>query len=118
MDCSALASPRFEGREGKELGTDIYNVLNSVYCQGATAVSNLSKLCIVAGKHCWLLNIDIVILECSAGSLYDIISLAVKAALFDTQVCSVKFRISGIHNIFQKIDSEEDFPSKNVWCPL
>ena len=90
IDCSALASPRFEGREGKELGTEIYNALVSVYCQGAVT-SNLEKLCIVSGKHCWLLNVDIVILECAGGSLYDVISLAIKAALFDTHVSQYSF---------------------------
>lgn len=119
IDCSALASPRFEGREGKELQTDIYNVLNSVYCQGSAAVSNLSQLCIVEGRHCWLLNIDIVILECVGGSLYDVISLAVKAALYNTQIPSVEYdaeseEIHVCNDVTQCLENWFDWES----CPI
>ncbi|XP_075246430.1 LOW QUALITY PROTEIN: exosome complex exonuclease RRP42-like [Convolutriloba macropyga] len=121
IDCSALASPRFEGREGKELGVEIYNALKSVYCEGAAAISNLNSLCILPSKHCWLLNIDIVILDCSAGSLYDVISLAVKAALHDTKIPAVEVDSESgeIHvesETWQCLDSEGWFNWES--CPL
>ena len=39
---------------------------------------------LLPGKASWILHIDILILECG-GNLFDAVSVAVKAALFDTR---------------------------------
>ncbi|GLH08754.1 Exosome complex component RRP42 [Gryllus bimaculatus] len=83
VDCSANATPAFEGRGGEELGTEISNSLSRAY-QSSYAF-DLTTLCILPGQQCWKLYIDILILECG-GNLFDAVSLAVKAALHNTRV--------------------------------
>lgn len=83
VDCSANATPDFEGRGGEDLAVEISNTLSSAY--HSPKVFDLRKLCIVKGKKCWKLYVDILLLECG-GNLFDAVSLAVKAALWNTQV--------------------------------
>lgn len=87
VDCSANATPDFEGRGGEDLAIKIANTLSAAY-QSPFAF-DLRKLCIVKGRKCWKFFIDILILECG-GNLYDAVSLAVKASLWNTQVPLIK----------------------------
>ncbi|XP_074660064.1 exosome complex component RRP42-like [Tubulanus polymorphus] len=82
-DCSANATPEFEGRGGEELAVEISNVLMRAYDTPASL--DYKSLCVIPGQQCWVLYIDIVLLECG-GNLFDVASLAVKAALFDTKI--------------------------------
>ncbi|KAK4876762.1 hypothetical protein RN001_009268 [Aquatica leii] len=83
VDCSANATPDFEGRGGEDLAMEIMNSLTNAY--KSTKAFNLSKLCILKGRKCWKLMVDILLLECG-GNLYDAVSLAVKAALWHTEI--------------------------------
>ncbi|KAM9383756.1 exosome complex component RRP42 [Pholidichthys leucotaenia] len=83
VDCSANATPEFEGRGGEELGTELSNTLYKVF-NNKNSVA-LKSLCISAGEHCWVLYVDVLLLQCD-GNLYDAISVAVKAALFNTKI--------------------------------
>ncbi|VEN51068.1 unnamed protein product [Callosobruchus maculatus] len=87
VDCSANATPDFEGRGGEELAAEISNCLSSAYSSSLSF--DLTKLCIVKGRKCWKLYVDILILECG-GNLFDAISIAVKVALWNTQVPKVR----------------------------
>lgn len=87
VDCSANATPDFEGRGGENLAVQIANTLSAAY--RSPVAFDLKRLCIVKGRKCWKFFVDILILECG-GNLYDAISLAVKAALWNTQVPSIK----------------------------
>lgn len=87
VDCSANATPAFEGRGGEELGTEISNALATSYQSSQTF--DLTALCILPGQQCWKLYVDILILECG-GNLFDAVSLAVKAALHNVRVPRVK----------------------------
>uniref|UniRef100_A0A1B6LN19 Ribosomal RNA-processing protein 42 n=1 Tax=Graphocephala atropunctata TaxID=36148 RepID=A0A1B6LN19_9HEMI len=80
VDCSANATPAFEGRGGEDLATEISNSLARAY-----TLFPLEKLCILQGLQCWKLYADILVLECG-GNLFDAVSLAVKAALHNTRV--------------------------------
>ncbi len=42
------------------------------------------------GRFAWVLFVDVVILECSSGNLYDCIGLAAKAALLTTKIPVVR----------------------------
>ncbi|ELT89253.1 hypothetical protein CAPTEDRAFT_159382 [Capitella teleta] len=79
VDCSANATPAFEGRGGEDLATEIASLLDlSVHL-------DLEALCIISGKQCWLLYVDVLILECG-GNLFDAVALAVKSALHQTRI--------------------------------
>uniref|UniRef100_U5ES28 Ribosomal RNA-processing protein 42 n=1 Tax=Corethrella appendiculata TaxID=1370023 RepID=U5ES28_9DIPT len=83
VDCSANATPEFEGRGGEELAMEISNTLSKAY--HSNQVFDLERLCIMQRQQCWKLFVDILILECG-GNLYDAVSLAVKAALYNTKI--------------------------------
>jgi len=83
VDCSANASPAFEGKGGDNLAADISRALTRAYA--SPEVLNLEELCILAGKTCWILYVDILVLEVG-GNLYDAVSMAVKAAIFSTRI--------------------------------
>jgi len=87
VDCSANATPSFEGRGGEELANEISNVLALAY-QSPEAM-DLTQLSILPHKKCWKLYVDILILECG-GNLFDAIAAAVKAALYSTEIPKVK----------------------------
>ncbi|NXP36735.1 EXOS7 protein, partial [Leiothrix lutea] len=86
VDCSSN-SPELEGRGGEELGTDIANTLYRVFsCENSV---DLKSLCINPKEHCWVLYVDVLLLECG-GNIFDAISIAVKAALFNTRIPKVR----------------------------
>ncbi|XP_014218460.1 exosome complex component RRP42 [Copidosoma floridanum] len=87
VDCSANATPSFEGRGGEELANEISSVLAFAY-QSPDAM-DLSQLSILPYKKCWKLFVDILILECG-GNLFDTVGAAVKAALYSTEIPKVK----------------------------
>ncbi|XP_039192048.1 exosome complex component RRP42 isoform X1 [Crotalus tigris] len=87
VDCSANATPEFEGRGGEELGTEIANTLYRIFNNESSI--DLKTLCINPRQHCWILYVDVLLLECG-GNLFDAISIAVKAALFNTRIPKVR----------------------------
>ena len=54
---SAIASPDFEGRGGETVEEKLSSVLTTAYESSV----DLSKLCILPGKKCWCLYIDILV---------------------------------------------------------
>ncbi|XP_005348215.1 exosome complex component RRP42 isoform X1 [Microtus ochrogaster] len=87
VDCSANATPEFEGRGGDDLGTEIANTLYRIFNNKSSI--DLRSLCISPQEHCWVLYVDVLLLECG-GNLFDAISIAVKAALFNTRIPRVR----------------------------
>ncbi|XP_032017726.1 exosome complex component RRP42 isoform X2 [Hylobates moloch] len=87
VDCSASATPEFEGRGGDDLGTEIANTLYRIFNNKSSV--DLKTLCIGPREHCWVLYVDVLLLECG-GNLFDAISIAVKAALFNTRIPRVR----------------------------
>ncbi|XP_076850138.1 exosome complex component RRP42 isoform X2 [Brachyhypopomus gauderio] len=87
VDCSANATPEFEGRGGEELGVELSNTLYKVF--GSRRSLDLRRLCICPGEHCWVLYVDVLLLQCD-GNLFDAMSIAIKAALFNTRIPSVR----------------------------
>ncbi|XP_070575089.1 exosome complex exonuclease RRP42-like [Ptychodera flava] len=86
VDCSANAAPEFEGRGGDDLATEISNTIQRIY-DNKKAV-DLKSLCIMPRETCWVIYIDVVILECG-GNLFDAVSVAIKAALHNTRIPNV-----------------------------
>ncbi|KAI2653096.1 Exosome complex component RRP42 [Labeo rohita] len=84
--CSANATPEFEGRGGEELGVELSNTLYKVFNNRHSV--DLRSLCICPGENCWVLYVDVLLLQCD-GNLFDAISIAIKAALFNTRIPKV-----------------------------
>uniref|UniRef100_A0A8V0Z0X7 Ribosomal RNA-processing protein 42 n=1 Tax=Gallus gallus TaxID=9031 RepID=A0A8V0Z0X7_CHICK len=58
VDCSANATPEFEGRGGEELGTEIASTLYRIFSSEGSV--DLKSLCINPGEHCWVLYVDVL----------------------------------------------------------
>ncbi|CAH0724683.1 unnamed protein product, partial [Brenthis ino] len=108
VDCSANATPEFEGRGGEQLANSISNMMQRAY--HSSDAFNLKQLCIFEGKQCWKLYVDILILECG-GNLCDAVSLAVKAALFNTRIPFVKAALMDGGNVDLQL-SDDPYDSK------
>lgn len=112
VDCSANATPEFEGRGGENLASSISNTMQRAY--HSSQAFDLKQLCIVEGKQCWKLYVDILILECG-GNLFDAVSLATKAALFNTRIPLVKALLMDGGNVdLQLSDDPYDFKFLDV----
>ncbi|EFN84575.1 Exosome complex exonuclease RRP42 [Harpegnathos saltator] len=83
VDCSANATPAFEGKGGEDLATEISNLLSLAY--RTPYAFDLKELCILPHKKCWKMYVDILILQCG-GNLFDAVGAAVKAALYNTEI--------------------------------
>lgn len=83
VDCSANATPAFEGRGGEELANELSGALTKAYL--SPHALDCTALCILPKYQCWKLYIDILILECG-GNLFDAVGLGVKAALRNTLI--------------------------------
>ncbi|XP_065161292.1 exosome complex component RRP42-like [Atheta coriaria] len=103
VDCSANATPDFEGRGGDNLATEISNCLTAAY--KSTTAFDTRVLCIMKGRKCWKLYIDILLLEC-AGNLFDAVSLAVKSALWDTRIPKIKSVTADGNKIDMEVSDE------------
>lgn len=114
VDCSANATPEFEGRGGEELGQDIALCLTTAF--NSKNALDLTSLCIVKQKLCWILYVDVVVLECGGGNVYDCASLAVKSALFDLKISKAKpiFSENGKVDFELSDDSIYDIQRLNV----
>ena len=56
---SANATPDFEGRGGEDLAVEISNSLAGAY--RSPEVFDLTKLCILKGRKCWKIFVDILV---------------------------------------------------------
>ncbi|KAL6623721.1 hypothetical protein ACP70R_033600 [Stipagrostis hirtigluma subsp. patula] len=112
VDCSPTASPSFEGRGSEELSTELSFALERCLMgvkSGAGAAIDLSSLVIVAGKVCWDLYIDGLVVS-SDGNLLDALAAAVKAALSDTCIPKVNVSLSAATDVEPEVDvSDEEF---------
>lgn len=87
VDCSANATPDFEGRGGEALATEVSRTLSKAYSD--PSVFDYSVLTGPDESFRWILYVDILILEVG-GNLFDAVSMAVKAALHSTIVPRIK----------------------------
>lgn len=116
VDCSATASPHLAGRGSETMEQEVLSVLNLLY--SSIDALNLTDLCIVKGESCWLLNIDVLFIQCG-GNLFDAASFALKAALHSTTMPDVSVAGEGIE---MELEISDD-PYK-VWklntsmCPI
>jgi exosome complex component RRP42 len=100
---SPVAGPALHGRAGEELAAELARALERAYhappgggeggggdaaaaaAAAAAAPLDLRQLSLVAGKAAWALTVDVLVLSAD-GAVLDALSLAVKAALADTEL--------------------------------
>jgi exosome complex component RRP42 len=111
VECSPVASPAFRGRGGEELAAELVGAIEKSYYMGPNSVASespidLSSLCILSGKSCWVLYVDALILDLD-GSVIDAISMACRAALQDTKIPKVEIQQEGDDADFEVDDDPE-----------
>ena len=115
VDCSANATPEFEGRGGEALATDLSKTLAKAYSD--PKVFDYASL--RGDGYSWILYIDILILEVG-GNLFDAVSMAVKAALHATII--PKVRVSTIDGGQPELELSDDPLDGNrldvTQCPI
>ncbi|CAH8505034.1 unnamed protein product [Schistosoma margrebowiei] len=79
VECYPTATHRCNEKAASELEERLKTTLQSTY---QSKFIDLSPLCIQRGRQCWVIYIDLLILE-GAGNLLDASSLVVKAALLN-----------------------------------
>lgn len=90
VDCTANASPEFEGRGGEAVATKIRLALAKTY--SSPKCFDLESLAVIPGRQVWVLYVDVLVLECG-GSLLDAVAIAVKAALYDLKIPKVSVAV-------------------------
>lgn len=115
VDCSANASPEFEGRGGESFANEIAEALHSAYNNKDTEEVILKKLLLLENQLCWLLYVDVVVLECQGGNAFDCASLAVKCALYDLKIpkATVSYNENGRADV--ELTSKNDDYDDDVW---
>jgi exosome complex component RRP42 len=59
VDCSAGASPEFEGRSGSDFSNSVSHTLAQLYDHSSAL--DFSSLCIIPNEHCWILYVDAIV---------------------------------------------------------
>ncbi|KAK9167300.1 hypothetical protein Scep_002491 [Stephania cephalantha] len=112
VDCSAIASPVFEGRGGEELSTELSVALQRCLLggkSGAGAGIDLLSLNVMEGKICWDLYIEGLVINAD-GNLLDALGAAIKAALSNTGIPKVNVAAEFSAEEQPEVDiSDEDF---------
>jgi len=113
VECCPSASPEFEGRGATALNVELGTVIQR-YLENNVAI-DLKQLSLVSGRQCWVLYVDALVLD-SSGNLFDALSIAVRAALSNTQIPKVKIIPSpdGTHELELDGDKAFSLPIDNV----
>jgi len=105
VECSPSAAREFEGRGAEELNGELAGLLQRIFDNKSAL--DLKKLCIIPGQRCWILYVDALVLD-SGGNLIDAISIASKAALFNTKIPKINL-VPGEHEQMEiEIDDESN----------
>ena len=117
VDCSPNAGLAFQGRGGQDLSNGICSHLSRIYNNHSSL--DLSQLCIVPGRHCWVVHVDVIMLE-YGGNLFDAVSIAVKAALHNIGVPKVSATAGdeGEYELNLPEDPSDVIKLKTSSCPV
>ncbi|GAM17782.1 hypothetical protein SAMD00019534_009570 [Acytostelium subglobosum LB1] len=112
VDCCPSASPEFEGKGAEYINVELAKQLERLLTQGNAL--DLASLCIVPGKYCWNLYIDAIVLD-SGGNLFDALSIATRAALYNTRLPQIKI-VQGEHEQveFEVSEDPESYSSVSI----
>jgi len=116
VECCPSASPEFEGRGGNELNVELATVIQRLL-NNPSAI-DLKKLCLLPGQRCWIIYVDALVLD-SGGNLFDALSIATRAALFNTTIPQVTVIPGEEHGDFElEIDPDKTFSIPTVNVPI
>jgi exosome complex component RRP42 len=85
VDCCPSASPEFDSRGVELLNIELARYMQKLFASRVRPAVDLAGLCLKPKFHCWALYVDVAVLG-SDGNLFDAISIACRAALWDTRL--------------------------------
>ncbi|KAJ3432875.1 EXOSOME COMPLEX EXONUCLEASE RIBOSOMAL RNA PROCESSING PROTEIN [Anaeramoeba flamelloides] len=87
VECCPSASPEFEGRGAEDLNSELSGAMNKII--NTNSALDLKSLCILERKKCWIIYIDVLVLD-SDGNLFDSVSMGINAALSDVKIPKIR----------------------------
>jgi exosome complex component RRP42 len=117
VECSACASPEYEGRGGEQWSSELAGFLdrslrplpsesNNLQVEPRHHGIDLGQLKIITGKTCWNLYVDALVLN-DDGNVLGALSLAALAALSDTKIPRVSI-LAGENGEEPEIELDDD----------
>jgi exosome complex component RRP42 len=86
VDCARNLCVQWDASEAQSMSAELTATMRRVFLDSGVLRRDL--LCLIPGRACWILNIDVTV-HSSSGNLVDAIALAIKAALRATMVPAV-----------------------------
>ena len=112
VEYSASASQEFEGKGAEEFNQELSEFINQFI--GNAIIKQ--HLIILEGEHCWIMYIDVLILD-YGGNIVDAILLAVRSALFNTKIPKVHI-VESTRELMISEDLDEAQPMDISGLPL
>jgi len=81
VECSPSISPEYEGTGGEKINLDLGKTITNIF----NNCLDRKKLCLIPQKSCLIVYVDALVLD-FGGNLIDAISIAIRAALYDTKI--------------------------------
>ena len=113
VDISQHTNVKIDERQLMDYGNSLAETLQSLL-EGSESL-NLEELCIIEGKYCWVLHVDILVLQYD-GSILDTASMAILNALNRAKLPMTKKIIgeSGLEEDFEISGDLQDSVSINI----
>ncbi|KAH9256775.1 hypothetical protein BASA83_008850 [Batrachochytrium salamandrivorans] len=106
VECSPAANTVMDVRAIEDMCNEYTQVLNRIM-NGPHGGLDLHSLCIIPGSTCWVVNIDVLIMD-YGGNVLDTILMAVRGALHNTRLPKVIVEETDGHCEFDIADDETE----------
>ncbi|KAI8930361.1 ribosomal protein S5 domain 2-type protein [Entophlyctis helioformis] len=116
VECSPSAMPFADPRDVEQMCNDYSQILNRIL-NGPHGGLDLGKLCIIPGATCWIVSVDVLILD-YGGNVLDTIAMAVRGALHNTRLPKATVEQTDGHYEFDIADDETETLSGRDMVPV
>ncbi|KAJ8323743.1 hypothetical protein QVD99_007095 [Batrachochytrium dendrobatidis] len=106
VECSPAASIILDSRAIEDMCNEYTQVLNRTL-NGPHGGIDLQKLCIIPGSTCWVVSVDVLIMD-YGGNVLDTVLMAVRGALHNTRLPKTKVEETDGHFEFDIADDETE----------
>eukprot|EP00842_Homolaphlyctis_polyrhiza_P000358 jgi/Hompol1/1322/HPOL_005558-RA len=106
VECSPSAKSTLSSKEIDDMCNEYSQILNRTL-NGPHGGIDLGSLCIIPGSTCWVISVDVLILD-YGGNVMDTIFMAVRGALHNTRLPKVTVEQTDGHFEFDIADEETE----------
>ncbi|KAL2916311.1 hypothetical protein HK105_204067 [Polyrhizophydium stewartii] len=116
VECSPAAKSVLDAREVDDMCNEYSQILTRTL-NGPHGGLDLQKLCIIPGSTCWVVNVDVLILD-YGGNVLDTIFMAVRGALHNTRLPKATVEQTDGHFEFDISDDETEILAGRESVPV